>query len=185
MPHKSRRIWYNLGMKMKLSVGLVLGAVALTACADEQWVRIAASDSSAFAKKAADFVCVGTNDQDVVQKAIDKGASDGRSVFFYNGCYCLDAVRTIADGGPKTAVVVPIVKREFKLIGESFPITAFDFTPTNRNGVCIRVRSGVFAGSDGTGVDFIRGGWTKGGIHNGSALRIENIMIYAPDAVHA
>lgn len=167
------------------AVAACVMAAGVVADEDPVWVKVAASDSSARAKGAAEFVCAGTNDQETIQKAIDLCAKDGRSVFLFNGCYCLDAVREIGDGGPKAAVVFPILQRELKFVGESVPMTGYRTSFTNRNGVVIRARSGVFANADGKSVDFLRGGWTPRGIQNGSALTISNMRVFAPDALHA
>ena len=45
---------------------IAIAAFALlsgAACADTGWVRLAASNSTAESKAAADFVCTGTNDE--------------------------------------------------------------------------------------------------------------------------
>ena len=56
-----------------LLAAALAGAVALAVHADAQWVRLAASDSRAEARQSADFVCMGMNDELVVQQAIDRG----------------------------------------------------------------------------------------------------------------
>ena len=69
---------------------------------------LAASDSRPAAKAAADYVCTGTNDELVIQRAIDDCVASGRQLFVFAGLYRLDAVHDFDDGGPRVVRVYPL-----------------------------------------------------------------------------
>ena len=95
-------------MKKLICIAACAFAVAVGATqSDPVWVKVAASGSTEAAKAAADFVCVGTNDQETIQRAIDLCAKDGRNLYLYNGLYMIDAFREWGDGGPRAALRIP------------------------------------------------------------------------------
>jgi len=96
-----------------------IGVHMLSRAGDPVWVRIAASDSRAEARQAADFVCTGSNDEVTIQKAIDVCRDTDRHLFFFSGLYNLDSVRDFGDGGPKAAICIRNMHREFAMVGES------------------------------------------------------------------
>ena len=56
-------------MSVRLFGFCVIALMSAVAAADPVWVRVAAADSPAEAKAAADFVCTGTNDELTIQRA--------------------------------------------------------------------------------------------------------------------
>ena len=161
--------------------------VFLAGCAglerdDARQVWLAASDSRPAAKAAADYVCTGTNDELVIQRAIDDCAASGRQLFVFAGLYRLDAVHEFNDGGPRAAVVIRNMHRTFELVGERRYVTGWP-KGMETNGVVFYLRPEALP-KDGTSVDIVRGEWSKEGIMNGSALNMENLVIWAPDSQH-
>ena len=161
---------------------LLAGLCCQRLFADALWVRVAASDSRPEARAAADFVCTGTNDERTVQAAIDLCRADGRNLFLFSGLYRLDAVRDFGDGGPKTAVCFRNMHREFSFVGERRQISGWA-DGMAVNGVVFYLSPEALP-ADGTSVDILRGEWSPRGIMNGSALRLENVAVFAPDSRH-
>lgn len=173
-------------MKIRLIFcGVVLGAVvgSVGAAQDAREVRLAASNSRSEAKSAADYVCTGTNDERVIQAAIDDCAKTGRQLFLFAGLYRLDAVRDFDDGGPRTAVCLRNMHREFAVKGERRQVIGWP-KDMDVNGVVLYLRPEALP-SDGSSVDIVRGEWSREGIMNGSALTLRNVSIWAPDSQHA
>ena len=152
--------------------------------ADAAWTRVAAADSRAEARAEADFVCTGTNDESTIQQAIDACRVNGRQLFFFAGLYHLDSVRDFGDGGPKAAVCFRNMHREFAFVGERRQIIGWS-DDMIVNGVVFFLNPRALDGSDGKSVDIFRGEWSDRGIMNGSALRLENVAVFAPDSQHA
>ena len=164
----------------------VLSAVVLSGLglfADEAWVKVAASDSRAEARAAADFVCTGTNDERTVQEAVDRCRAGGRNLFIFSGLYRMDAVCDFGDGGPQAAVCLRNMHREFSVVGERRQISGWA-DGMAVNGVVFYLKPEALP-ADGTSVDILRGEWSPRGIMNGSALRLENVAVWAPDSQHA
>lgn len=148
----------------------------------EREVTIAAADSRAAAKAAADYVCTGTNDELVVQRAIEDCALTGRNLFLYAGLYRFDAVYDFKDGGPRSAIVIRNMRRAFEMKGEGRYVMGWS-KEMNTNGVIFSLSENALPGS-GESVDIVRGEWSRQGIMNGSALRLENLAVWAPDSQH-
>ena len=169
--------WMVWGMAFGVAV------VCLGAAPDAREVRLAASNSRPEAKTAADYVCTGTNDEAVIQKAIDDCAKTGRQLFLFAGLYRLDAVRDFGDGGPRAAVCLRNMHREFAVEGERRQVTGWP-KDMDVNGVVLYLRPEALP-ADGTSIDIVRGEWSREGIMNGSALTLRNIAVWAPDSQHA
>ena len=150
---------------------------------DVSWVRIAAANSRGAAKAAADYVCTGTNDERVIQVAIDDCAKTGRQLQLFAGLYRLGAVRDFGDGGPRTAICLRNMHREFAFVGERRQVIGWPKDMTV-NGIVLYLSPEALP-TDGKSVDIVRGEWSKEGIMNGSALRFENVSVWAPDSQHA
>ena len=149
---------------------------------DARQVWLAASDSRPAAKAEADYVCTGTNDELVIQRAIDDCAASGRQLFVFAGLYRLDAVRDFGDGGPRAAVVIRNMHRTFAMVGERRYVGGWA-KGMETNGVVFYLRPEALP-ADGESVDIVRGEWSEQGIMNGSALNLENVAIWAPDSQH-
>ena len=154
-----------------------------TVRADAGWVRLAAANSAAESKAAADFVCTGTNDELTVQKAVDLCKGNGRHLMLSAGLYVFGSVRDFGDGGPRAAVCLRNMHREFALVGERRQLSGWP-DDMRVNGVILYLAPEALKGADGKSVDILRGEWSERGIMNGSALRMENIAVYAPDSQH-
>lgn len=166
----------------RILLALALLAAGVSCAADLAWVRVAAANSTDEAKAAADFVCPGSNDETVVQKALDVCRTNDKGVFLFNGTYNFDAFRDFGDGGPKAAVVFPNLHRDLVVRGQSFRNDGG--SRLLHNGVTIRLRAGAWATAGGASADVLRGAWTERGIQNGSSLRLENLAVFVPDARH-
>ena len=162
---------------------MLIACAAVLAHADTCYVRIAAADSSDEVCAAADFVCTGANDEETIQQAIDLCKINGRQLFFFAGLYRLGAVKDFGDGGPKTAVCIRNMHREFAMIGERRQAIGW---PKDMvvNGVVLYLQEGALSEIGDSSVDIIRGEWSKRCIMNGSALRMSDIAVYAPDSQH-
>lgn len=165
-----------------IASGVIL-VMTLVARAECGWMRLAASDSTAEAKSAADFVCTGTNDEVTIQKAIDACKKAGCQLRVFAGLYRLDSVRDLGDGGPKAAVCFRNMHREFAFVGERRQLVGWPDDMTV-NGIVFCLNSKALEGAEGKSVDIFRGEWSDRGIMNGSALRLENISVWAPDSRH-
>ena len=77
---------------------MAMNESADTSVHDPVWVKVAAADSPAEAKAAADFVCSGEHDEATIQRAIDLCAGGTRNLFLYDGIYNIDAFREWGDG---------------------------------------------------------------------------------------
>ena len=78
----------KLNRKEFIKATVIVAVAITTGCrsvykTDPRWVYLAAGDSRAEAKGAADFVCDGTNDEATVQCAIDECKASGRQLFCY------------------------------------------------------------------------------------------------------
>ena len=166
--------------KSSLCAAILLAA---TAQADSIQLRVAAANSTAVAKEAADFVCTGTNDEVTIQKAIDQCKESGRQLTLFAGLYRLGSVRDFGDGGPRTAICIRNMHREFAMVGERRQVIGWP-KDMKVNGIVLYLCPEALP-SDGGSVDIVRGEWSKQGIMNGSALRLENVSIWAPDSQHA
>ena len=89
-------------MKSILLSLLSLAMPVLLAAQGIRDVKVAAADSPAADKAAADFVCTGTDDQDMIQRAID-AVGTGGTVFLAAGNYFIDTFHP-AGKGPAYAI---------------------------------------------------------------------------------
>ena len=149
---------------------------------ESEFIKIAPSDASEEVKNSADFVCSGTNDELVIQKAIYKCQETRKGLYFNNGRYYIDDFYDFGDGGPKTAICIPNDQHEYFLLGASLRYN-------KTTGVHIYVTAnGLEKCPDESEVDanvndasrnpfdIIRTTWTKYGIGSGSTLRMENLV---------
>ena len=152
---------------------------------DPERVKVAAAGSSEAAKAAADYVCRGTNDQEVLQLAIDECAKDGRDLFLYDGVYMIDAFSEANDGGAPASVVMPAMQRHFAIEGQRLSQGGYFTSPSN--GVVWYARSSIWDTVETNDVPAVlRGEWARNGIGSqyGSGLRIKNLSISICDAQH-
>lgn len=82
------------------------------------YITVAAVDSTAEAKRGADFVCAGKNDELVLQRAIDECDRQKKNLYLLNGVYRIDGFYDFGDGGPMAAICVPNSWREFIVMGQ-------------------------------------------------------------------
>ena len=158
---------------------MVLSAVCCRA--DAQWVRIAAADSRSEARATADYVCTGTNDERTIQAAIDQCKANGKQLFFFTGLYRLESVRDFGDGGPKTAVCIRNMHRAFSIVGERRLIKGWPKGLPTVNAPVLYLSLSAVEDANDTDVDIFRGEWSERGIMNGSALKMENLAVWAPN----
>ena len=166
---------------------VVVGLLAAAGWADPDVVRVAASNSTEIARSAADYVCTGVGDELTIQRAIDDCAKTGRHLRLAAGFYTFTAVHAFEDGGPDTAVCIRNMHREFALLGERRRLSGWpkDMKTNGVNGVVFYLDPRALESAKGKSVDIVRGEWSERGIMNGSALRMENVAIWAPDSQHA
>ena len=134
------------------------------------FITLAAHDTEEDLKALADIVCSGKNDEISIQKAIDECALTGKNLYLFNGRYYIEGFYDFGDGGPKSALCFPNIKREIFVLGQNYAYS-------NRGGPEFYVPASAIDSVDEVGVDVIRTTWTNRGISNGSALRIECIKI--------
>lgn len=138
------------------------------------YVYIAAADSGAEAKAAADFVCGGEHDEQTLASALAECDRLGKNAYLYNGVYNIDGFRDVGDGGPRAAIVLPRSHRELAIIGQNHE---YGIQKSFRNGVVFYVSAAALTCADGAEASVVRGGWTEAGIQNGSSLRMENLAV--------
>ena len=178
------RVRARAGVPVVAFLACVLAALPVSrVCADVVWVRVAAADSTAEARAAADFVCTGTNDEVTIQRAVDLCRENRKQLFLFGGLYRLGAVKDFGDGGPRTAICFRNMHREFAFVGERRQVVGASRDMTV-NGVVLYLQPEALEDADGMSVDILRGEWSEMGIMNGSALRMENVAVYAPDSQH-
>jgi len=140
-------------------------------------ILVAASNSAPAAIGAADFKCTGKHDELVLQQAIDACVRGNCNLVLANGNYSIDGFAKYDDGGPATAIRLPIANREISLLGQNMPYRS------NGGGVQFCVSKEALESID-CETDVIRGEWTPRGIGNGSALHIENMSILLDNNQH-
>ena len=145
------------------------------------YITIAASNSTNEAKRNADFVCTGKNDELVIQHGIDECQKQNKNLYFMNGIYNINGFYDFNDGGPKTAICVPSTWREFIILGQGHE---YGFQKSYDNGVTLYIHDDAFDAAPGEQVDVIRSGWTARGIQNGASLRLENLAIILDNNHH-
>lgn len=145
------------------------------------YITIAASNSTQESKNNADFVCVGRNDELVIQNAINECQSQNKNLYLMNGVYQIDGFYDFKDNGPKAAICVPSSWREFIILGQGHE---YGFQKSFNNGVTFYVKSNAFDAVTSEQVDIIRSAWTKKGIQNGASLRLENLAVILDDNHH-
>ena len=134
------------------------------------FVTVVSKDACDEQKATADFVCLGENDELILQKAIDKCVEENKNLYLANGVYHIDGFYDFQDGGPLTALCFPNCKREICVYGQSL-------TYGKGEGVCLYVSAKALESINEETVDVIRTTWTPKGMGSGSSLRIENIAI--------
>ena len=150
----SLRMRSNSGVILLALLTMFLFSDAHAASRRECEVTIAA------AKAAADYVCTGTNDELVVQRAIEDCALTGRNLFLYAGLYRFDAVYDFKDGSPRSAVVIRNMRRAFEMKGEGRYVMGWS-KEMNTNGVIFSLSENALPDS-GESVDIVRGGGQGG-----------------------
>ena len=137
----------------------------------EGFITFAAYDSTDEMKSVADVVCLGKNDEVVIQETIDKCAKEGKNLYFFNGTYVIENFYDFKDGGPKSALCFPNLRREISVIGQNFTYGK------KNSGVIFYLPASTLEKVGEEGVDVMRSKWTERGIGNGSVLKLENIQI--------
>ncbi len=145
------------------------------------YIYIAASNSTEEYKSKADYVCSGTNDELIIQKAIDLCIEQDKNLFILNGKYNIDAFYDRSDNGPATAICIPNAHREIKIIGQNHE---YGMQKRYDNGVVFYVSQNALNTIKNDSVDVIRGTWTRNGIQNGSSLNMENIAVVLANNSH-
>ena len=96
------------------------------------YIFVAADNSTEKLKEKSDFVCTGTNDELVIQKAIEACVRDNKNIYLFNGIYNIDAFYDFHDNGPFSAVCVPNAHKEIRIIGQNHE---YGFQRSYNNGV--------------------------------------------------
>jgi len=102
--------------------------VKLAAIASKRTLFVVAADASADEKLAADYQCTGTNDELVIQQAVNAiYANGGGTVRLSSGAFYIDSFPNhddTDDGGSDTAILIPSndsTGYEISIIGASYP----------------------------------------------------------------
>ena len=86
---------------------------------------VAAKDSNDFDKKRADYVCTGTNDEEIIQQAMDSIGQTG-TCWLCSGNYYIDSFKEADDGGQPYAI-------RFRINGQSSnKLKGFEFIPQRK-----------------------------------------------------
>ena len=147
---------------------------------NDEFIRVAASDSEEWAKEAADLVCEGKNDERVLQAAVDRCIEERKNVYLYNGIYRIDGFYDFGDGGPVTAIRLPNAHREIIFKGQN---NEYGFQKRYDNGVVLYVTPSALESIEDT-ADVIRGTWTFKGIQNGASHNLENLAVVLANNAH-
>lgn len=147
------------------------------------FLTVAPYDCNEAVKGSADIVCTGEHDELTLQKAIDRAAEEGKSLYLLSGHYHIDGFYDRGDGGPKTAICFRNSRRETTIIGQDAPF--------HESGAVLYVRAHVLdALPDATDttdedanvqdtarnpVDVMRSTWVRRGLGSGASLHMENI----------
>lgn len=104
----------NVGMRVNED-GIAPGG----AKGNPESIRVAASDSSAFDKSRADYICDGTHDELTIQTAVDALPEAGE-VVLAAGTYHIDGFRAAADGHQGAIIIsnTAYAKNRIKIRGE-------------------------------------------------------------------
>lgn len=147
------------------------------------FIRVAAQNSSAFAKESSDYICGGKNDEKIIQEAIADCMKQDKNLYFFNGIYHIDAFYDFADKGPRTALRFPNGHRELKIVGQNLE---YGCQRRYDNGVVFYVsKEALESISSDESVDVMRSEWTRCGVQNGASLNIENLVIILANNQHA
>ena len=145
------------------------------------YIYVAAKNTGESLKSKADFVCTGVNDELTIKKAIDLCVENNKNLYLLNGIYNIDAFYDFEDNGPLTAICIPNVHREIKIIGQNHE---YGFQRSYDNGVVFYVSEKALNTIKNESVDVLRGRWTPQGIQNGSCLNLENVSVVLANNAH-
>ena len=164
-------------MKKYLTIALLLLAgLALDA---QEYVRVAAYDSSDEAKRSADVVCTGENDELTIQKILDEydGVTNrGCHILFYDGNYNIDGFHE------DDRFFMPTALRIGRTTG--VVLRGVDEGGLRKNtGVLFNVRPRAYEGRD-TSVQVSVIACSKENILNNNHLTIKNMSVILPDIKH-
>lgn len=146
------------------------------------YITVAAANSTQVAKRAADFVCGGQNDEVTVQQALRECAENNQNLLLMNGIYHIDGFYDWGDGGPKAAICIPKAVREIRMEGQNKTITSHGLW---KNGAALYVSQEALEAGAGESVDVIRSSWSEKGILNGNCLTLRNMAVVLYDNRHA
>ncbi len=103
----------------------ITGSKVPSATNQTNQVLIASSDASDGIKSSADYVCTGTNDEVVIQQAINQIISEGGGrVCFSNGRFIIDSFPNSDNGDDRVALLLPLRSQgnyNIELVGAGFP----------------------------------------------------------------
>ncbi|MBQ7224332.1 MAG: hypothetical protein IJX06_02110 [Clostridia bacterium] len=147
------------------------------------WVFVASNDGEQAKKDNADFVCTGSHDELTIQKAIDKCAEENKNLFLYDGKYFIEGFYDLGDGGPKTALRFPNLRREIRVCVETLRYSRSDGVRlfVTKETLDALPDAVIDANSNDVAknpVDVMRTGWSEYGLGNGSSLRLENFLVF-------
>ena len=146
------------------------------------YITVAANSSTDEAKRSADLVCTGKNDELVLQRALDLCIEQNKNLYLLNGIYSIDAFYAFQDGGPMAAICVKRAHREIAITGQNHE---YGFQKRYDNGVVLYVCDKALSMLEEDGGDVIRGEWSAKGIQNGSSLKLENVALVLANNSHA
>ena len=134
-------------------------------------ITVAAVDSLCGDRGEVDFRCTGTNDERVINQAIEVAAREDKMVYLLNGTYQIDAFYDFGDGGPKAAICTPALHKEIAIIGQSF---CFE---KHHHGVQFYLSEAALDSIGDGEYSVIRTQWAERGLYSGALLKMENISL--------
>lgn len=145
-------------------------------------ITVAAANSTKSDKEAADLVCTGKDDQQVIQKAIDS-LGDYGEVYLMSGTYMLSALTDPGDGTPLYAIGIPssaLHKRShIRLTGQMAATEHVPDLDAPVNGVMLVMSQNCYDGlGKGQTCSLVR----ATGDNRKSMLYFQNISMSLPDS---
>lgn len=136
---------------------------------------VAAADAPSWQKEKADYICTGTNDEIVIQRAVNALASTGGRIVLSIGTFYIDSFPNTRSGSdyPYCAIMLPQNSVEYDIEGTNFKLT--------NGGTEIQISETCYEGLDSSKYYCVIGaGYVANQINARIGLQLRNIRMRAP-----